>query len=395
MRTLFERSATFVAFLTFALSLSLVGAANARPAICGKLERQLASVGSSSSGGSDKFARAARAQAQQLQIARGQARGAGCGGSLFFSSGNSNSATCSRINGTIRRMEANLANLQSKASGGGVRPNRSRILAALDANDCNGRVIDDNVVNPKDPSRVKPKQPGFLTLLFGGSKQPKKIEVAYDVPSANSPAEKKKVTVINGGKQTESTFDFSGGTFRTICVRTCDGYYFPVSFSTTSSRFATDEKACATMCPGAETKLYYHSIPDQEPEEMISLRKERYSALPTAFKYRRDGLGSVAGCTCQAAAKEGESELANADGTKAKTKWIPYPSTKPISLDDEETRVNRSGGLDASSIQALLEVKLSTQTLASQQNIRVVGPVFLPSQSKATGLQAPDRLSVQ
>ncbi|MGA9083760.1 MAG: DUF2865 domain-containing protein, partial [Pseudolabrys sp.] len=23
-----------------------------------------------------------------------------------------------------------------------------------------------------------------------------------------------------------------GGTFRTVCVRTCDGFYFPISYST-------------------------------------------------------------------------------------------------------------------------------------------------------------------
>ena len=264
-------------------------------------------------------------------------------------------------------------------------------------------VIDSIVVKRKIPEANKPKQPGFFTILFGGSKPPKKIETTYEVASAQRPQEKKRITVINGGKNAENTsgkkkdnmYDVSGGTFRTLCVRTCDGYYFPVSFSTTSSHFATDEKACANMCPGTETQLYYHSVPDQEPEEMISLRKEPYTALPTAFQYRRDGVGALAGCSCQASAKEALDEVATADGSEVKSKWIPYPSSKPILLDDEETRVNRMGGLDATNIQELLAGKLSTQTLASQVNVRVVGPVFLPSQSKATGLQAPDRLIVQ
>jgi Protein of unknown function (DUF2865) len=382
-----------VLLLSIFVSANFVGEANARPAICGKLERQLASSGASTSGGSDKFAKAARAQSQQLQIARGQARNAGCGGS-FLSQGN---ATCERITSTIRRMESNLAKLQSRSSGGAaVRPNRSRILAALDANDCNGRVIDDIVVKRKLPAPSKSSKSDFLTVLFGGGKPPKKIETSYQVASAQKPSEKKRVTVINGVKKTEATYDVSGGTFRTLCVRTCDGYYFPVSFSTTSSHFATDEKACASMCPGAETKLYYHSVPDQEPEEMISLRKEPYAALPTAFQYRRDGVGAVPSCTCQAAIKEPtEGDVASADGAKTKSKWIPYPSAKPILLDDEEARINRSGGLDAASMSSLLQSKLATQTLASQQNVRVVGPVFLPSQSKAEGLQAPDRSSVQ
>jgi hypothetical protein len=379
LRSLLKRSSTFVVFLVLVLGLTLTGKAQARPAVCGKLERQLASAGSSS-GGSQKFAKAARAQAQQLQIARGQARNAGCGGSLFF--GSDNGQACKRINSTIRRMESNLANLQSKAGGGG-RVNRSRILAALEANDCNNAAIEDTIAVRKERTESKRKERGILSILFSGSKEPKRIETAYDVPSSSAAKGNKQVTVINGGKKTENTFDFPGGTFRTICVRTCDGYYFPVSFSTSSSRFATDEKACSTMCPGTETKLYYHSVPDQEPEDMISLKRERYSALPTAFKYRREGIGADPACSCQAAPKE-TLDTASAGGAAVKSKWIPYPPTKPILLDDEETRVNRAGGLDAASIQQLLEVKLNTQTLASQQNVRVVGPVFLPSQSKAT-----------
>ncbi|MGL4490775.1 MAG: DUF2865 domain-containing protein, partial [Rhizobiaceae bacterium] len=292
-----------------------------------------------------------------------------------------------RINSTIRRMESNLARLQSRAGSGGVAPNRSRILAALDANDCNGVVA-----KRKLPEAVKPAEQGFFTVLFGGGKQPKRYETTYEVASAQRPSDKKRVKVINGGEQ--DGLNASGG-FRTLCVRTCDGYYFPVSFSTSSSRFGTDEKACAAMCPGAETKLYFHSVPDQEPEEMIGIDKTPYTALPTAFKYRRDGIGGTADCTCQAKQTDQAEEIASAANGKKQAKWIPYPTSKPALLDDEETRINRAGDLDAASIRQLLEVKLGTETLASQQNVRVVGPVFLPAQSKATNLQVPGRLSVQ
>ncbi len=396
MRNLLNPSFSLVALVWIFTTIVVVGESQARPAICGKLERQLASAGSTTSGGSDKFSKAARAQSQQLQIARSQARNAGCGGSfLSLENGGANRAFCARITNTIRRMESNLAKLQSKSGDGAVRPNRSRILAALDANDCNNRVIDDIVVKRKLPETTKATKPNFLTILFSGGKQPKKIETSYQVASVQNPSEKKRVTVVNGGKKTEATYDVSNGTFRTLCVRTCDGYYFPVSFSTTSSHFATDEKACASMCPGAETKLYYHRVPDEEPEEMISLRKEPYAALPTAFQYRRDGVGAAPNCTCQAAVNEAADDLADIDTVKSKSKWIPQPSIKPAMLDDEEAVFNRNGGLDAASINALLQIKLNTQTLASQQNIRVVGPVFLPSQSKAEGLQVQDHSSVQ
>src|SRR5262249_30316969 len=47
-----------------------------------------------------------------------------------------------------------------------------------------------------------------------------------------------------------------GGTFRTVCVRTCDGFYFPISYSTSPDRFRDDEQACQRMCPATEVALY-------------------------------------------------------------------------------------------------------------------------------------------
>ena len=41
------------------------------------------------------------------------------------------------------------------------------------------------------------------------------------------------------------------GTFRTLCVRTCDGFYFPISYATTPARFAEDERTCQRLCPAA------------------------------------------------------------------------------------------------------------------------------------------------
>ena len=39
-----------------------------------------------------------------------------------------------------------------------------------------------------------------------------------------------------------------GGT-RTLCVRLCDGYYFPIEFDASSSRFDADAAACQSMYP--------------------------------------------------------------------------------------------------------------------------------------------------
>lgn len=383
-----------VAFVAV-LSLNFIPAeADARPSICVKLERQLASVGGQRSGGA-KFQNAARAQAQQLQIARSQARRAGCGGSfLIFGSSKSNSPTCQRVNNTIRKMEGNLAKLQNKSnSGGSPELSKARLRAALDANDCYDRVV---AVSAKRalPDAISPVRRGVIDRIFGGEVVEQRIENKVASANIRDLSSKRRVKVINGNDSSIQEYEV-GGTFRTLCVRTCDGYYFPVSFSTTSTHFSTDEKSCSAMCPGAETKLYYHSIPDQEPEEMISLAKEPYMSSPTAFKYRVNGIASTPGCTCQAQQEATLETDLSPDGDANEARWIPLPSSKPSVLEDAETALNRAGNLDAAAVANLIEAKAPDAVAEPGRKIRVVGPVFLPAQSKAEVLPIPGRVTVQ
>ncbi len=46
-------------------------------------------------------------------------------------------------------------------------------------------------------------------------------------------------------------------TYRTVCVRLCDGYFFPVSYSTLPNYFDRDAEACESKCaaPAASTRL--------------------------------------------------------------------------------------------------------------------------------------------
>ena len=47
-------------------------------------------------------------------------------------------------------------------------------------------------------------------------------------------------------------------TYRTLCVRLCDGFYFPISSChVRKSRFARDADACSASC-GSEARLFYH-----------------------------------------------------------------------------------------------------------------------------------------
>jgi hypothetical protein len=87
-------------------------------------------------------------------------------------------------------------------------------------------------------------------------------------------------------------------TYRTICVRLCDGFYFPVSFSTLPSHFPQDAEVCSTKC-AAPSELYYYPNPGGSVDQSVALKtQEAYAKLRVAFRYRKE---YVNGCSCKEA----------------------------------------------------------------------------------------------
>jgi hypothetical protein len=90
------------------------------------------------------------------------------------------------------------------------------------------------------------------------------------------------------------------GTYRTLCVRMCDGYYFPISNSTTKKNFYRDQGKCKSTC-GGEARLFVTPTnmsvsPSASMENMVDLNGVAYARLPVAFRYRKT---LVAGCQCK------------------------------------------------------------------------------------------------
>lgn len=87
-------------------------------------------------------------------------------------------------------------------------------------------------------------------------------------------------------------------TYRTLCVRLCDGYYFPVSFSTLPNHFQRDAEVCQSKC-AAPVELYYYQNPGGAVEQMVGVNSNLpYTDLKTAFRYRKE---YVQGCSCKVA----------------------------------------------------------------------------------------------
>jgi hypothetical protein len=100
------------------------------------------------------------------------------------------------------------------------------------------------------------------------------------------------------------------GTYHTVCVRSCDGYYFPISYSTTPSRFPDDQRVCQRLCPAAEATLYAFRNPGEGMEQAMSINGQPYTSLPAAFQYRKQFTPA---CSCRGPGQSWADALKDAD----------------------------------------------------------------------------------
>jgi len=80
-----------------------------------------------------------------------------------------------------------------------------------------------------------------------------------------------------------------------MCVRLCDGFYWPISFATHAGNFARDSKICSQSC-GSPAALFYYPNPGGEPEDMVGLDGRPYKSLATALLFR---AAYDADCKCR------------------------------------------------------------------------------------------------
>jgi hypothetical protein len=85
------------------------------------------------------------------------------------------------------------------------------------------------------------------------------------------------------------------GKYRTLCVRSCDGFYFPISGSATRGDFYRDAEICRRSC-GVEAKLYYHSRLIGDASKMVDLTGVPCTRHPNAFRYRKQLVDK---CACR------------------------------------------------------------------------------------------------
>ncbi|SDP29993.1 DUF2865 domain-containing protein [Afipia sp. GAS231] len=272
------------------------GAPQANPAqsnpMCVRLEGQLATIDRGAGSGDPakdeqirRYQDAAAKQQAELDRVTMQAKRMGCESSGFFSLFNGQSEKCGPVNNQIQQMRGNLdqittslERLRSGGIGGADRENQRRsVLTALAQNNCG-------------PQYAAAARSGgnFMDNLFGNN--------GNQIPP---PA---------------AEFGPQSGTFRTVCVRTCDGAYFPVSFATVQARFPDDEKTCKALCPATEASLFTYRNPGEDINQAVSISGQTYSSLPNAFKFRSEFNPS---CACKAAGQTWSDALKSVEDKAA------------------------------------------------------------------------------
>lgn len=141
-------------------------------------------------------------------------------------------------------------------------------------------------------------------------------------------------TRTRSSRRTDS-FNYYGsrtgyGRYRTLCVRSCDGYYWPVSYSTTRASFARDAKACQTSC-AVPARLFVHRNPGADVQQMVDLKGNAYSRTQNAFRYRKE---YVKECRCK---PEPWSDEAKQDYAQRETGEPTLGEVKTAKVEEKET----------------------------------------------------------
>jgi hypothetical protein len=334
--------------------------------VCARLETQLGAIdrGTVDPARADQIKRyedASRQQQAELDRLNAQARQLGCSSGGFFSFFSGQSPQCTPLNQRIQQtrgnLERTLADLD-RLQGGGAgdrEAQRQTVIAALAQSNC----------GPQYRAAAN-QQRGFFDTLFGGNRG----GGGYGGD--------------NGG-----LFSSNSGTYRTVCVRTCDGYYYPISYATSQDKFAEDAQTCQQTCPAAETVLMTNRT-GEDINQAVSTSGAPYSSLPNAFKYRKEvvptcgcrqpgqswaqALGQVRDTTMQS------DDIVVTPGVAQKMSQPRDAQGRPIKTD-VKTLDPKAAAAAASGAQAAASSDEADTGAPDKPKraVRAVGPTFVPA----------------
>jgi len=274
------RRVAFGLVLTAAAGAFLGGQTSAQQlsADCERLRVAIADASRGDSGA--QYQAAADRQRAELDRTTAYAKSIGCDRRQFLFFGAAPPPQCGEINAQIGRMRANYDELQQRAGGGAG--GRGDLIARFNAQCTTAQ---------QQPQQQQPAN--FLDAIFGTiARQPNDVQ-----------------TLPLNPDQPDSTEAQAGS--KAVCVRSCDGSFFPVSYSASQGRLGGLEDMCRALCPNADVSLYTYP-PSGQIEQAVSINGAKYMDLPNALKYRTS-LDPT--CSCK---RKGESWADALAGAEAK-----------------------------------------------------------------------------
>jgi hypothetical protein len=137
----------------------------------------------------------------------------------------------------------------------------------------------------------------------------------------------------------------AAGSYDTLCVRLCDGFYFPLEQGVSSSRFQASSQLCEAAYGNATAaKLYVMQAGgDVAAATPVNSRKP-YGTEPYAFAYRKSYDSACAG-QLQSGLSTLTAQLTPTAATAAKPPALPWPipQLRPMKFEDPETIANAAG----------------------------------------------------
>ena len=276
-------------------SVTFGSEAMAQAPACAQLEAQLSQL--DRGGGQNDMSAAIGQQQQALAQLSGQARQMGCDKRGFLIFQPQLPPQCEALNRqlTQARTQLDRTMAQARANQSGDSGQRRQLIYALAQNNC----------GPQYRAALGQGNQGG-----GGERRPRNFfEQLFGVPKDFSTGEESGPLDVQPLEMPQSS------NFRTVCVRTCDGFFFPVSFAANQSRFASDDQQCQRQCPGTEAKLYSYRNPGEDIEQAVSISGQPYMSLPNALLYKKQ---FVAACSCRPVGMSWSQALGGDDPTLRK-----------------------------------------------------------------------------
>ena len=244
--------------------------------------------GSGLDGGDNSYVAAARRQNAEIDRTRDYADSIGCNGRHLGLFGDDEPAECHALDARLERMQGNLGQIEA----------RGRQLASQTDGRRGDLIARYNAACATNPA-ILPQGQGRGFVDDDGRSGSGLRTVPIDPDDLSG--------LPLGDDDPDADRTRTAG--KALCVRTCDGGYFPLSAKASDSAVDGLEQLCKASCPNTEAKLYT-TASGGGLQDATAVDGTPYTALATAFKFEKSFDAS---CTCKPYGQSWAQALATAE----------------------------------------------------------------------------------